>query len=121
MYHLKYILGFCPYGLFETPSGDTVCWVGKDYTASEEDAHSQCINRGFQGLAEVKTKDDYAFLMIVDACKYTVNNYMQVTDISKGDMIVLYSYIQAMTEYNIRRGFWPGKNHRYFKKRKLYN
>ena len=62
------ILDFCPFGLYENPSGDKICWVGNAFRAGQDEAKTECMERGFQGLAEARTLNDWAFLGLVDAC-----------------------------------------------------
>ena len=63
------ILDFCPMGLYENPSGDKICWVGNAFRAGQDEAKTECMERGFQGLAEARTENDWGFMNLIDACK----------------------------------------------------
>ena len=81
-------------GLYENPSGDKICWVGHAFKAGQEEAKTECTNRGFQGLAEARTEYDWAFMNMIDACNISVSFFKVLSHLFCVLLIQIFSNLR---------------------------
>ena len=59
----------CDGGVFKNPSGDRICWVRTNIKMLYEEGIEFCKEMGYQGFAEIRTREDDHFLAEIRACK----------------------------------------------------
>ena len=61
---------YCAGGLFQNPSGDWMCWVSAlEGRKIRAEAKQECLDHGFEQLAEFRTPEDFKYMSNVDYCK----------------------------------------------------